>query len=253
MTNDKVSIIVPVYNAIKYIEAAIDSVVRQTYPDWELILVDDGSTDGTFECMETYCSVLADERIRIVRTPSNTGAAGARNYGLSLAQGRYIAYLDADDLWNEEKLRKQLAFAKDKQAGFVFTGYEFGREDGTGTGKVVKVPAQMNYKQALKNTTIFTTTVMFDTEVIPISLLNMPEVKSEDTALWWKILRNGYTAYGLNENLALYRRCGQTLSSNKLEALKRIWNLYRKIEKLSVVYSAYNFVFWAVRAVLRRV
>lgn len=253
MTNDKVSIIVPVYNAIKYIEAAIDSVVRQTYPDWELILVDDGSTDGTFECMETYCRALSDERIRIERTPSNTGAAGARNYGLSKARGRYIAYLDADDLWDETKLYKQISFAKDKQAGFVFTGYEFGREDGTGTGKVVKVPARMNYKQALKNTTIFTTTVMFDTDVIPISLLNMPEVKSEDTALWWKILRSGYTAYGLNENLALYRRCGQTLSSNKLEALKRIWNLYRKVEKLSVVYSAYNFVFWAVRAVLRRV
>lgn len=253
MTNDKVSIIVPVYNVKKYIQATIDSVVRQTYPDWELILVDDGSTDGTFECMETYCATLSDERIRIVRTPQNGGAARARNYGLSLSEGRYLAYLDADDLWKEDKLEKQLAFAQEKQAGFVFTGYEFAREDGTGTGKVVRVPAVLNYKQALKNTTIFTTTVLFDTGQIPKELLTMPEIKSEDTALWWKILRSGYKAYGLDENLVLYRRCGQTLSSNKIEAVKRIWNLYRKQEKLSLLYSAYNFMFWAVRAVCRRV
>lgn len=253
MTNDKVSIIVPVYNTIKYIEATIDSVVGQTYLDWELILVDDGSTDGTFECMEKYRNALSDERIRIVRTASNAGAAKARNFGLSLATGRYIAYLDADDLWSPDKLARQLQFAGDRQAGFVFTGYEFAREDGTGTGKIVKVPETMNYKQALKNTTIFTSTVLFDTKRIPISLLDMPEVKSEDTALWWKILRNGYTAFGLNENLVSYRRCGQTLSSNKLEALRRIWNLYRKTERLSVIRSAYNFVFWAIRAVLRRV
>lgn len=253
MTNDKVSIIVPVYNTRKYIEATIDSVAGQTYPDWELILVDDGSTDGTFECMENYCAVLSDERIRPVRTPSNAGAAKARNFGLSLAEGRYIAYLDADDLWDEKKLEKQLAFLRDKQAGFVFTGYEFAREDGTGTGKIVRVPEKLNYKQALKNTTIFTSTVLLDTKQIQKDLLLMPQVKSEDTALWWKILRSGYAAYGLNENLVRYRRCGQTLSSNKIEALRRIWNLYRKQENLSVITSAYNFIFWAVRAVLRRV
>lgn len=253
MTNDKISIIVPVYNVKKYIQATIDSVRKQTCPDWELILVDDGSTDGTLECMEAYCRELSDERIRIIRTPANVGAAGARNLGLSLAGGRYIAYLDADDLWKEEKLEEELLFLRDKQAGFVFSGYEFAREDGSATGKIVRVPETLHYKQALKNTTIFTSTVLFDTERIPVSLLTMPEVKSEDTALWWKILRNGYTAYGMDKNLVLYRRCGQTLSSNKVEALKRIWNLYRRVEKLSVPYSCYNFVFWAIRAVLRRV
>ena len=92
-----------------------------------------------------------------------------------------------------------------------------------------------------------------DTRVIDKKLMYMPDMKSEDTATWYQILRNGHVAYGLNENLVKYRRVANSLSSNKLEAIRRIWNLYRKAEKLSVVYSAYNFVFWAVRAVLRRV
>ena len=111
----------------------------------------------------------------------------------------------------------------------------------------------LTYKQALSNTTIFTTTVMFDTKRISRELLEMPVMKSEDTALWWKVLRNGYTAYGLDENLALYRRPGKTLSSNKLEAIRRIWKLYRDAEGLDVLRSAWHFCFWAVRAVKRRV
>lgn len=122
-----------------------------------------------------------------------------------------------------------------------------------GTGKVVHVPPRMEYRDALKNTTIFTSTVLFDTQRIPRDKLEMPAVKSEDTALWWKVLREGCTAWGLDRNLVLYRRPRQSLSSNKLEAVRRIWNLYRKEEKLSVPYSMYNFCFWAWRAVRRRI
>ena len=140
-----------------------------------------------------------------------------------------------------------------KNAAFSFTGYEFADENGVGLGKIVRVPETLSYRQALQNTTIFTSTVMFDTEKIPRSMLQMPLIKSEDTALWWKLLRNGETAYGLDENLVKYRRSKGTLSSNKLEAMRRIWNLYRKEEKLSLPYSVYNFFFWALRAVKRRV
>ena len=142
---------------------------------------------------------------------------------------------------------------KEKQVGFVFTGYEFADADGNGTGKIVKVPETLTYRQALKNTTIFTSTVLIDTEIVDRKLVKMPEIKSEDTATWYQILRNGHVAYGLNENLVKYRRVANSLSSNKLEAIRRIWNLYRKAEKLSLIYSAYNFCFWAVRAVLRRI
>lgn len=251
--NDLVSIIVPVYNVKKYIIATIESVKAQTYEHWELLLIEDGSTDGTKELIETYLQEQADDRIVFHAVPENVGAAEARNLGMDISKGRFVAYLDSDDLWEKDKLQKQVAFMKEHQAAFSFTGYEFADESGTGTGKVVTVPETISYKQALQNTTIFTSTVMFDTTKLSREELHMPKVKSEDTALWWRILRRGEPAYGLNCNLVRYRRIGNSLSSNKIEALRRIWNLYRKEEKLSIPYSVYNFCFWAWRAVKRRV
>lgn len=248
-----VSIIVPVYNANKYIEATVKTVQEQSYENWELLLVDDGSTDGSTETIKRIVEADVTNRIVPLFPEEHGSAARARNFGLEHAKGRYIAFLDADDLWEKDKLTEELSFMKEKEAGFVFTGYEFADANGKGTGKVVKVPETLSYKQALKNTTIFTSTVLIDLEKIDRSLVMMPEMKSEDTATWYKILRNGYLAYGLDKNLVKYRRVAQSLSSNKLEAIRRIWNLYRKAEKLSVIYSAYNFVFWAFRAVLRRI
>ncbi|MBQ8596466.1 MAG: glycosyltransferase family 2 protein [Lachnospiraceae bacterium] len=249
-----VSIVVPVYNAGKYIEETIAMVQAQDYPDWELLLVDDCSKDDSCEkivrCIEQS---PVGSKIRLIKKPVNEGAAKARNTGIHEAVGRYIAFLDADDVWKPEKLTKELGFMKEKQAAFVFTAYEFGNEKAEPTGKVVQVPETLTYKQALSRTVIFTTTVLFDTAKISKELLYMPAVKSEDTATWWKILRNGYTAYGLNEVLAIYRRPPGSLSSNKLEAIRRIWNLYRKEEKLNFFYSLYNLCFWAVRATLRRI
>lgn len=251
--NELVSIIVPVYNARKFIRETLDCVMAQTYTAWELLLIEDVSTDDTVAVIEEYIRKKKEQRIRMIRQPENMGAARARNRGLEEAKGRYIAYLDADDLWEPEKLQHQLLFMEKNEAAFCFTGYEFADECGVGTGKVVRVPETLNYRQALGNTTIFTTTVMFDTEKIPKEMLEMPVMKSEDTALWWRILRNGYTAYGLDENLVRYRRPGKSLSSNKLEAIRRIWNLYRRAEGMSIPASVWHFCFWALRAVKRRV
>ncbi|MDE6737929.1 MAG: glycosyltransferase, partial [Lachnospiraceae bacterium] len=182
----------------------------------------------------------------------NEGAAAARNTGLDMAGGRYIAFLDADDVWFPKKLEKELLFMKDRQAGFVFTAYEFGDEQANPTGKVVHVPAQLRYEQALSRTVIFTTTVLLDRESIPDKLICMPGIESEDTATWWQILRAGNTAYGLDEVLAVYRRPAKSLSSNKLTAIRRIWNLYRRQEKLSVIRSVRCFIPWAYRACMRR-
>lgn len=248
---DRISIVVPVYNAGKFLEETIACVRDQTYENWELLLVDDCSTDNSLSLIENWRQ--KDGRIHPVRQERNQGAARARNRGVAEASGRYIAFLDADDLWVSRKLETELAFMRRRQAAFVFTGYEFADEAGKGLGKVVKVPASLDYRQALKNTTIFTSTTLFDTRLINKELLRMPDIRSEDTAAWWNILRNGYTAYGLDENLVLYRRSAGTLSSDKLEAVRRIWRLYREAEGLSVIYSAYNFLFYAVRAVLRRV
>ncbi len=248
-----VSIIVPVYCAEKYIVETMDSVRCQTYGEWELLLVEDCGSDKSAEVIEKYREDTKDARIRLIRQPVNMGAATARNRGLAQAAGRYIAYLDADDLWEPKKLELELAFMEERKAAFAFTGYEFADNLGRGTGKVVHVPPVLSYREALKNTTIFTSTVMFDLERIDRRMLEMPMIKSEDTALWWRILREGYSAWGLDRNLVRYRRTEGTLSANKLEAVRRIWNLYRKAEGMNVAKSAYNFCFWAVRAVKRRV
>ena len=252
---EMVSIIVPVYRAQAYIAETIAMVRKQTYHDWELILVDDASPDDSAKLIQEMIDEKSTEteRIRLIRKEKNEGAAKARNTGIALAQGRYIAFLDADDIWFPDKLEKELAFMKQMHAGFAFTAYEFGDENAKGTGKTVTVPERLTYRKALSRTIIFTTTIIFDTKVIPKELIRMPEVESEDTATWWKILRAGYTAYGLNEVLAIYRRPEKSLSSNKFIAMKRIWNLYRKEEKLALPDSVFCFCLWAIRATLRRI
>ncbi len=250
---DIVSIIVPVYKAAPYLAKTIEMVRKQTYTAWELILVDDCSPDNSVEVIQNEMASLQDERIILLQKEHNEGAAKARNTGIKAAKGRYLAFLDADDVWLAEKLEKELAYLEEKQAAFVFTAYEFGDENAKGTGKIVSVPESLSYKKALSRTVIFTSTVLFDTTKIDKKLLYMPQVASEDTATWWQILRNGYTAYGLNEVLAVYRRPAKSLSSNKLVAIKRIWYLYRKVEKLSLPESIFYFLFWAARATLRRI
>lgn len=248
-----VSIIVPVYNAREYIGQTIEMVRRQTYTDWELILIDDASSDDSVRIIQKVLRDSQEKRIRLICKEKNEGAARARNTGISYAQGRYVAYLDADDVWKTDKLEKELCFMQEKNAGFVFTAYEFGDERAQGTGRIVHVPSTLHYKEALSRTVIFTTTVLFDTEKIPKDLIRMPEVASEDTATWWQILKKGYTAYGLDEVTAIYRRPAHSLSSNKVTAIKRIWNLYRNVEHLNFIQSAWYFCFWALRATLRRI
>lgn len=248
--SETVSIVVPVYNAKKCIADTIMSVKKQTYDNWELWLVDDGSTDGTVEIMKQF---EEDTRIHVIGNTEKKGAAGARNSGVNNSTGRYLAFLDADDLWREDKLAKQLDFIKKNDAAFTFTGYEFADENAVGTGTIVKVPGTMRYKDAIKNTTIFTSTVMFDMNKLTKEDIHMPSVVSEDSATWWQVLKKGHLAYGLDEALTLYRRMGKSLSSNKIEAIRRIWYLYRRVEHLNIVYSAYCFCFWALRAVIRRV
>ncbi|MBE5876161.1 MAG: glycosyltransferase family 2 protein [Lachnospiraceae bacterium] len=246
-----VSIVVPVYNAERFLEDTVRTVQNQTYQKWELLLVDDCSKDESRTVILQFAQ--RDDRIRLICQETNQGAARARNRGVKEAKGRYLCFLDADDIWEPNKLQEELAFMNERQAGFVFTGYEFADETGRGLGKVVTVPEQITYREALKNTTIFTSTVMFDRKQIENQYLYMPEIPSEDTATWWQILKRYGVAYGLNQNLVKYRRSENTLSSNKWVAIQRIWDLYRKQEGFSVIKSMYCMFFWAVRAVLRRV
>ncbi len=248
----QISIVTPVYNAEKYIKQTIDMVRKQTFTDWELILVEDCSKDNSAEVLRKVTEELQDDRIRVIYKEQNAGAAKARNTGIDAATGRYLAFLDADDIWMESKLSDELAFLQEKKAAFVFTAYEFGDEGGRGTGKIVKVPNTLTYKKALSRTVIFTSTTLFDLEVLGKELVKMPNVPSEDSATWWQILKKGYLAYGYPEVTTIYRRPPQSLSSNKGKAIQRIWYLYRHVEELSLFTSAVCFVGWAFRATLRR-
>lgn len=248
-----VSIVVPVYNAENFIQSTIAMVQAQTFQDWEMIMVENGSTDDTKVILQDLVENTLDKRLKVIFMDTNErGPALARNIGVEAATGRYIAYLDADDVWKRNKLERTLKYMEEKQAGFVFTAYEFGDEQANPTGKIVHVPETLEYKKALSRTVIFTSTVMFDTQKIEKELIKMPLVASEDTATWWNILRQGHIAYGLEEVLAVYRRPAVSLSSNKGKAITRIWNLYRNVEHLSVIRSGWYFCGWAVRATLRR-
>lgn len=246
---ETVSIVVPVYNAGAYIQKTIEMVKAQTYQKWELLLVDDGSKDDSVQKIQPF---LMDSRIRLI-SQENQGAAAARNRGIEEATGEYLAFLDADDVWFEDKLAAQISFHERTGAKFSFTAYEFGDEQANGTGKVVQVPDRLSYKQALSRTIIFTSTVMLDMRYFTKEDVTMPLCRSEDTATWWKILKKESYAYGLNEVHTIYRRPAKSLSSNKVEALKRIWALYRVQEKISVPRSMLLFVGWAFRATLRRI
>jgi teichuronic acid biosynthesis glycosyltransferase TuaG len=246
-----VSIVVPVYNAARFMDDTIQTVLSQTYQNWEILLVDDCSSDDSVQIIQKYQK--KDERIKLFKLSENSGAAIARNTGIDNAKGRYLAFLDADDLWVNNKLELQVVFMQEKNAAFSFTGYEFADENGKPNGKKVHVPQTITYKQALKNTTIWTSTVMIDLQIINKLTIYMPDIGSEDTATWWKILKTISRAYGLNKILSYYRRHGSTLSSNKLKAIRRTWKLYRHTENLNLSSSGYNFSVYLLNAVLRRV
>lgn len=252
MNNELVSIIIPVYNAEKFLADTINTVLDQTYTNWELILVNDCSKDKSLDIINKY--VKKDKRIRLYNNETNSKAAISRNNGIKLAKGKYICFLDSDDKWEKEKLEKQLKFMKKFDCEFSFTSYEFADEKCIPNGKQVHVPKKINYKQALKNTTIWTSTVMFDMTKLSKKDIYMPNVaRGQDTATWWKVLKKIDYAYGLDEILSYYRRSEGTLSSNKLVALKRTWNLYRNVEHLNIIKSSYNFCWYCFNAVKRRV
>lgn len=235
-----ISIITPVYNSEKYIGDTIKSVLEQTYSNWEMLIADDCSKDNTEQVVKQF----NDPRIKYFKLKSNSGAAVARNEALEKAQGKIIAFLDADDMWKPEKLEKQLKFMLDNNYGFTFSAYEILRED---KNKVVNVPKSLNYSQFMKNTIIGTLTVMVNTEIVgEVRLVNVK--KDHDSMTWAKLMREGNTAYGLNESLAYYRKVAGSISNNKFKAAKTHWNNCRQIEKLSIPKCAYYFFFYALNA-----
>ncbi len=248
--NNLVSIITPSYNSEKFIKETIDSVISQTYHNWEMIIVDDKSKDDSV----SYIKDLIEEenRIKLIVLDVNAGAAKARNKALEVVKGRYIAFLDSDDIWMDNKLEKQLDFMQKNDYAFAFTAYIPFSEDGTEEYSVISVPLEIDYSGYCKNTIIGCLTVMIDKE--KTGDFKMPNIKSShDMALWLLIMKRGFKAYGLNEVLAKYRLVSTSNTSKKYKAVTDVWKVYREIEKISLIKSVWYFMHYMFNAIKKRI
>lgn len=247
--DDLVSVIMPCYNAHPTITESIESVLSQSYRELELIIIDDSSTVNSTNYVLDY---LEDPRVKLILLNKNIGPAVARNRGILKAEGRYVAFLDSDDVWKQTKLEKQLNYMKKTSSPFSFTAYQMMNEDGSRMLKTIQVPQKITYKELLKNTIIGCSTVVIDRSLVGIFL--MPDIRrGEDTATWLKILKKGYIASGIQEPLTNYRVLEGSFSRNKWKMLQSTWKMYRQTQHLSVIRTSYYFYFYAMNAIKKRI
>ena len=245
-SKDLISIIMPTYNCGKYIDETINSVINQTYTNWELLISDDYSSDNTEKIVKKY---LNDKRIKYFKFTKNQGPAAARNNSMKMAQGDYMAFLDSDDLWDLEKLEKQLKFMKKNNYNFTCTSYEQIAEEGNLLNKVIKSKKKANYNRILLDCPVGNSTVMYN--VSKLGKFEVPNIrKRNDDALWLQILKKEKYIYGMEDILMKYRVRKNSVSSNKLSLIKYHWQLYREIEHLSVFRSCFHIVYWGIIKVL---
>ncbi len=246
--NDLVSIITPTYNSEKYIRETIQSVQNQTYPSWEMIIVDDCSTDNTIQIIEEIQK--ADARIRLVKSEKNAGPAISRNKGIERATGKYMTFLDADDIWFEDFIQNSIETIQKQGVHFVFSSYRRADEELNFIYTDFIVPQKVTYTDILKSNSISCLTAFVDIETLGKKF--MPEVyKRQDMGLWLKYLKEIPYAYGIQEPKAIYRIRKNSLSRNKSNLIKYQWQFYRNVEKLSVISSTYYMAHWAVRGFLK--
>lgn len=242
-----VSIITPTYNCGRFIAETIDSVLAQTYTNWEMIILDDCSTDNTKEIVDAY--IARDSRIHYYCLEVNSGAAVARTKAMELAQGEYMAFLDSDDLWSPDKLQCQLDFMRQGGHAFSCTAYEQIDEAGTPLGRVIKTVKKTDYNRLLLDCPVGNSTVMYHVDAM--GKFQVPNIrKRNDDALWLQMLKKEKYIWGMPDVLMRYRIRRGSVSSNKLSVVKYHWILYRDIEHLSVVRSAFHICCWGVIKVL---
>jgi teichuronic acid biosynthesis glycosyltransferase TuaG len=242
-----VSIVMPAYRAARYIGETIRSVQAQTYRDFELLVVDDCSPDETADIVARIAG--QDPRIRLLRQQTNSGPAAARNRALAEARGRWIAFLDSDDAWLPDKLEKQIAFHRTQNAKLSFTEFRRVSADGSQVGRLITVRDWLDYDRLLCDTGIATSTVIVDrARTGPFSMKN---TYYDDYACWLELLRSGGRAVGLHEDLMRYRVTHGSVSRNKLRSALHVWRTYREVERLGLMRSAWSFVNYASRGVIK--
>jgi glycosyltransferase involved in cell wall biosynthesis len=233
----KVSIVMPNYNGVPFIESSIRSVLIQTYVNWELIIVDDCSTDKSIEIIEKF----HDRRIELLKNQHNVGAAKSRNKGIEYASGEIIFFLDSDDIWKPNKLEEQIR-QYDNKTVVIFSDYDLIDEQGNSLNKIIRAPVNVTYKNLLKTNHIGCLTGSYNVKLLGKRFF----IKHghEDYILWLSILKEGYNAMNVSQCLASRRILKNSLSSNKLKTIRWQWNIYRNIEKLSLFKSLYFFIFY---------
>lgn len=245
-----VSIIMPNYNGAFYMSQSIQSVLDQIYQDWELLIVDDHSTDDSVKVIESFAE--KDARIQLLfNKKGSKGAASARNVALKQAKGKYIAFLDNDDIWLKNKLSHQVSVMEQEQMAFSYSWYERFNDKGASLGLHCPEKTEISYNDLIKTNPMGCLTVMYDRE--QVGLVLMPEVKMRnDYALWLKILKKGFKAQLIPQVLAKYRVRRDSLSGNKLKAAAYQFYFLWKIEGLGFFKTVYCTQFYVVENIMRR-
>lgn len=234
-----VSVVMPTYNSEKTIRQSIESVINQSYQNWELIIVDNCSTDKTRDIVNEF---LENKRIRLLVNDQNYGIAFSRNRAIQTAIGKYIAFLDSDDLWAFNKLIVQVDFMEKNKYDFTFSSNYIITED----GKIIKeyiCPSKVDYGLLLKFDPIHTLTIMIKSDILKRNL--MPDIKDEDYATWLIIMKQGVIGYGISEKLSYFRVSKGSVNSNKFKTLTWAFNVYRKILKFNWICSFYCVIRFA--------
>lgn len=235
----------PAYNSEKFIRQAVQSVLEQTYTNYELIIVEDCSTDNTLSILNEYS--LKDKRINLLTNEKNSGVSHSRNRAMSIAKGDYIAFLDSDDIWDKQKLQKQVDFVKNNpDATFVFTASSFINENDKPINHILHVPDRISFYGLLKQNIISCSCVFIKRSII--QNIKMPNDKMhEDFATWLTILKSQKYAYGIDEPLLIYRLSSNSKSSNKIKAALMTWRVYKFIG-LNIFKRIYYMIFYTVRS-----
>lgn len=238
-----VSVVMPAYNAATYLPNTVQSVLEQSFKDLELLIVDDASSDHTFEVVEKLSAT--DSRITYIKLDENQGVANARNVGVQHSRGEYVAFLDSDDIWLPDKLKIQLTFMQQHQVDFSYCSYEVVDDHGTKIGERKISETKLDYHEMLKGNRIGLLTVMLSRKIA--QRYPFPEINHEDYACWLSIARNGTVAYLASEQiLAKYRKHQTSLSANKIQAAQWTWTIYRRHEHLGLFKSFYYFLHYSL-------
>lgn len=246
--NDLISIITPCHNSEATLAETINSVIGQSYPHWELLLVNDGSTDGTERIATEYAA--RDKRIKYMKTDAPSGSPSKpRNIGLEIAKGKYIAFLDADDLWLPGKLVTQLLFFEKHKCKVVYSYYEKMDADGTRNGRIVRTRDKCDYSRLLRSNHIPCLTAIFERSILGDTRFR--QISQEDFCFWLDLLRKGHVAYNCMEVTALYRIMEHSRSSNKLNMFMGFWNVIRKFQHVSFIKSCFYMMTYTVLGLRR--